>query len=555
MNEYLLLPLLLVGSSVLFVVFVQHALAGGDREAGEAQFPPPIAPALLGICGALGIFLRLYGVDRSLWLDEFGTRWAVEGSLNDLLMRVWSFHGQSPLYYTAVWGLTSFAGESEIAMRSFSLALGAGTAWCCYKLGKHLFGSAAACAAAVLYWLSPAAVEMEAQARPYALALLMATLMLYGFARAVRNGDRSGRWLFVCGGLGLFWAQYILALAALGLAVAYVMVRPLREHYPFRQFAFDALMQGLPALLSVPHILSLWNRRGMLEWLGRPNPLVFFELAGPFLIAALIPLLLRLRGRLSPYTRAMVLALWIWIVTQAGLLYLLAFLDINLLHPRYLVVVVIPMVLLAGAALARLPPSLTIAPIGYWLFFAGVMFGLNFHAHGSFSRAGFQDWAGAVACLNRQQAHPESAILYRSGFVEEDQMRKEAISSAVFAPLRGLALANAPIIQLTYSWNERLHEEYFARVVVPVLARAQVFYFLTCAGCFNERTGQYPRELTSWVERRFGDFERIALPAGRGITLYRFARMPPASPPLAQGVAAPAGCGASGLFLRRSRFA
>ena len=72
--------------------------------------------------------MRLYGFNRSLWLDEFGTLWAVEGSMGQLLERVQAFHGQSPFYYSLVWLWVNLLGESEIVMRGLSLILGVGTA-------------------------------------------------------------------------------------------------------------------------------------------------------------------------------------------------------------------------------------------------------------------------------------------------------------------------------------------------------------------------------------------------------------------------------------------
>jgi hypothetical protein len=52
---------------------------------------------------------------------------------------------------------------------------------------------------------------------PYALALFLAVIMLYGFARAVRQGDRVGRWLFIAGGAALCSTHYVLILVAAGV--------------------------------------------------------------------------------------------------------------------------------------------------------------------------------------------------------------------------------------------------------------------------------------------------------------------------------------------------
>ena len=69
------------------------------------------------LCGVAGIAFRLYGLDRSLWLDEFGTLWVVEANFASLIDRVFSFQGQTPFYYTCVWLAIQLFGESEVVLR------------------------------------------------------------------------------------------------------------------------------------------------------------------------------------------------------------------------------------------------------------------------------------------------------------------------------------------------------------------------------------------------------------------------------------------------------
>jgi hypothetical protein len=527
-NEYLILPIVALGAVIILVVLLQNAFApaGLRREAMAAPPPDSLSRGAIIffiLSGLFGLFLRLYGFNRSLWLDEFGTLWAVEGSMGTLLERVRTFHGQSPFYYSLVWLLVKLLGESEIVLRGLSLVLGVGTTYGLYLLSNLLFEKRTALITVTFYWLSPAIVQLESQARPYALALLMAVVMFYGFAQAARDGDRFGRWLFVFGGAGLFLAQYVLILAACGVAVAYFLTGRIRAQYHFSQFAFDAVIQIIIASSCLLHVISLWNRRNGLSWLGPPNYLTLFELIGPFFIIAIISLMLRFRGQVSVFQAAMVRVLWITFLVHSCLIYLLAYTGTNFLHPRYMVVLIIPIIILAAGALTKLPSQLNIAPMLYWLSFIGALFLFNFSNYGAFSRAGFQDWKTAVSCLDQFVGRdPEAIVLYRSGFVEEDEFGGEKISTAVLAPLRSLT-QEAKLIGLTYSWDKSWREDYFTRVVEPVIDRAPIFYFLTCAGCFNQATGQYTENLTAWVEQKFpGRFQRTVLHVGRGITLLRF---------------------------------
>jgi Dolichyl-phosphate-mannose-protein mannosyltransferase len=533
MDEILLLPTILLGGLSLLPAWflrandkpvfsgrAEDAIAESKRNSDKGIILFTIASAIIG----LG--LRLYGFNRSLWLDEFGTLWAIEGSMAELWQRVYDFHGQSPLYYLLVWPFFHFIGESELSMRLLSLLLGIGTACGSYLLGSLTYGRNIGLISASALWLSPTVVQLDSQARPYALALLMTAMMLYGFARAARDGDLCGRWLFVLGGVGVFYAQYLLVLPVIGCAAGYLLLARLRLYYRFRQFVLDIAVQILLASLCFPHVLALWVRRGSLSWFGRPNYLTMFELIGPFIILALTPFIARGQKFGTDFQQAIAWVLWLTMAVHAGSLYLLAYLGTNLLHTRYMVVMIIPTVVLAAAAYVRLPRYLTIGPLLYCVFFVGAYFSFNFAAFGSFSRAGFQDWKEAVYCLD-QLVHqePEALVLYRSGFVEEDQRIDGKISSVIFAPLRNSAVRPVRwnLIVLNYSWNKSWRREYFARVVEPAISRAKGFYFLTCAGCFNDATGKYPEELAAWIEESFqGRFQKRLINAARGITLVRF---------------------------------
>ena len=96
-------------------------------------------------------------------------------------------------------------------------------------------------------------------------------------------------------------------------------------------------------------------------------------------------------------------------------------LGTNLLHQRYMLVIVVPAVLIAAIALNSIPRNIFAVPLAYWLIFIGVSFAMNFKAYGTFSRAGFQDWRYAFGCVqDLVRDEPKAIVLYRSGFVEED---------------------------------------------------------------------------------------------------------------------------------------
>ncbi len=77
--------------------------AASEDETGAHRAFSKVTIGLIIVAAVAGGFLRLYGLDRSLWLDEFGTLWVAEGSLTALTDRGASFQAQSPFYYSIIW--------------------------------------------------------------------------------------------------------------------------------------------------------------------------------------------------------------------------------------------------------------------------------------------------------------------------------------------------------------------------------------------------------------------------------------------------------------------
>lgn len=530
---FLIIPFVALGVvAILFVLW----LADHPRITTKTQHPENPNSATVTVpliifaaaSGVLGLVFSIYGYDRSLWLDEFGTLWTIDGDLRQVIHRALSFQGQSPFYYLIVWAFKQLIGVSEITLRLPSLFFGVATVCAVYLIGALVCNQRVGITAASLIWLSPTMAKLNADARPYALALFMTAILFYGFIRSTQFADRRGRWLFIAGGVGLFSTHYLLTLVAIGVAASYLCLPPLRVRYAPRQFATDVGVQLLLVGWALPQLFQLWSRRTELSWLGDPNYLAFFELVGPFIIAGLIYSLSQRVALTSALQQATVRLFWISVVVSIALLEILGILGVNLLERRYMIPVTVPAVIIAAIAFAWMPRKIVVISLTYWLLFTGMAFALNFRAYKTFSTAGFQDWRKATTCLVKlTQRDHNPLILFRSGFVEEDlRTRRESPPSVVFAPLYGTASASKPsnLIPLTYSWLIPGNLEYMFEAVEPNLRAISIFYFLSCANCFNQATGKYPVLFRDWVESRFPNkFLAQPIDAGNGITLIRFA--------------------------------
>ena len=125
--------------------------------------------------------MRIAGFTNSLWLDEFGTLWTVEGNLRQTWHRAVTFHGQTPFYYLLAWVPVHTLGESEASLRLLSLASVCAATLVIWRIGVLAHGSRACLFGAALFWLCAPAVTNSANARPYALAMVTAAIAILGF--------------------------------------------------------------------------------------------------------------------------------------------------------------------------------------------------------------------------------------------------------------------------------------------------------------------------------------------------------------------------------------
>ena len=162
----------------------------GGRILGWAR---PSAAALL--TGAVG----LYGLaEKSFWIDEGATGWAVVRSWGDLWVIATQHEPNLGLYYSML-KLWSIFGTSEFVLRLFSLLCMVAAAPLLYALGRRLFGPRVGFIAGLLFGVNAFVLRYAQDARPYALAVLTVTATSLLYVIALEKG--SARW----------WAAYTTA--------------------------------------------------------------------------------------------------------------------------------------------------------------------------------------------------------------------------------------------------------------------------------------------------------------------------------------------------------
>lgn len=165
-----------------------------------------------------------------------------------------------PLYYALAWLWTQLTGTGEFALRSLSALAGVATVPVAFLLGAELRGRRAGIVAAALVAVNPMLVWYSQEARGYALLVLLTSLSLLYFVRALDRGRRGdfGAW-GVASALAL--ATHYFALFPVAAEAAWLLLRRRRE--ALRGLAIVAGAGLLLAPLAIHQMLD-----GRAEWIG-----------------------------------------------------------------------------------------------------------------------------------------------------------------------------------------------------------------------------------------------------------------------------------------------
>jgi mannosyltransferase len=135
-----------------------------------------------------------------------------------------------PLYFILAWLWATLFGEGEEALRSLSALLGTATIPVVYAAAKQLISQRAGLVSAGLCAVHPLLVWYSQEARPYALLILLGSLSLLAFARALDDPSPPRlAWWGLASSLALtthYHAVFLVAAETLWLLVA----SPRRRH-------------------------------------------------------------------------------------------------------------------------------------------------------------------------------------------------------------------------------------------------------------------------------------------------------------------------------------
>ncbi|MCP3784411.1 glycosyltransferase family 39 protein [Micromonospora sp. A3M-1-15] len=178
--------------------------------------------------GLLTLVVTLAGIGHAQpWRDELATWSAATRPVPDLVRLAGTIDAATGPYYLLMHGWAALFGTSPAALRLPSALAMAGAAALTARLGARLAGSRAGLLAGLLLAVLPATSRYGQEARPYALATLLAVLATLLLAEALRRPTwrRFTGYAAAVAALGLLHLIALTLLAAHALVVLLVAAR------------------------------------------------------------------------------------------------------------------------------------------------------------------------------------------------------------------------------------------------------------------------------------------------------------------------------------------
>ncbi len=377
--------------------------------------------ALTGLALAAAVLLGyLRTLGWSLWLDEAVSAWAVHAPISTYLSSFRSGHSvglyNMVLYYVLLKPWAALVGQSELALRGFSVICFLAAAGLLYRLAGR-WGRPVAVATLIAFLGNPFLADRASEARGYALALLL-TVASSELLLCLLDQPRLGLWL----AYGLLVAALVAAdvfgyLLLLAHALAYLRLR--RDRTARTQmlacFAGVSLVVSPLLYLIVRANHAGTNSFGGLTWIEPVTPHSLFatlaELAGnsiPALaLAFAAAFFVALRGELPRTLR-------VWTLYSLALpvvLLAVASIERPLFVSRYLAVASPALALATGVLLAHAVRRASIASLAT-LTLAGLTLLVSVGAPPVLRVR--QNWREAAVSLRAER--PEAPIVVASDY-------------------------------------------------------------------------------------------------------------------------------------------
>ena len=404
--------------------------------------PRQFSYALLWTFTLLGLLLRTYGIQASLWMDELHTAWVVAGGLNELPGRAALGNNHSSYFYLP-WVSTNVFGTHEWSLRLTSVIAGTVLIPLMFLATRRWTQSRlAALLSAGLVAIDPWCVVFAQEARVYALVQCIGLLQLLTLWNVVKRPQLAHRVALIALSTLLFYLHFtsiLLLLAELLFCLAMYCRSSRRNGYSVSQLLCDAALVFVGMLPAWPQLVDIASRRSNWELFVHVPTAAQFIYLFPLDLYVLAPILcagIAVVGRaLAKDTvagRRIRPAVWllvsVWFFVPMATAAMLTWTDVaRIFHARYLITVSLAPILFASLLCAICARPVRMA-------FTVVMMLIALFSHGPIRqilRDGDvichrrENWRDALRWI-REHAREGAPLLFHSGLIEADDLARQA---------------------------------------------------------------------------------------------------------------------------------
>jgi mannosyltransferase len=386
---------------------------------------PKRAPVILAALTIVGAALRLHLLSaRSLWVDEAASVHFASVPWWPFLRLLAGYQGNMTLYYFLLRAWIHL-GDSEFVVRGLSVLFGVLTIPVMYALGARLFDRATGLAAAALLTVHSFHVQWSQEARGYSLLLLLLVLATYALVSAMESNQESHWVIFAFVAALCVYAHIFAVLVLIAHALAIAFPGPFRigrRNVAATLLAFALFIAPMAAWV----LREVLGHSSQINWIPQPTRVSIFQFlelltarGGWLLVVIYLSLcglaFVRAGSVASSYKENWALRLFaLWLVLPP--LLTLAATPIKVLFlPRYMVICVPAVVMLAARGLANL---YRMAVVERWAAAACFILVMTLSARGalryftSFATEA-TDWRSAVSFILQHQQPGDGAVFYR----------------------------------------------------------------------------------------------------------------------------------------------
>lgn len=320
-------------------------------------------PFFIALITLFGAFLRLKKLTfQSLWFDElFSLDIALDKSPLDIT-EISKSHGfNPPFYYILLWLWGKISGVNEYSLRFFSALMGILGILALYFLARELFSKKAGVYASLLASINFFHIYYSQEARSYSFIFLLTILSYLFLIKLLKNPNFKNAILYIVSTVALLYSHYFGYFVLASEIVFLVFALFSKGKEKIKRLKYLAISIGsitvfvlpwLPALSRIEKISSFWTEK--------PTPHFFityfktFLGHEPFLIMIFSLLLIIYFIHQSDksvnfeYHKTL---LFLWVFITLFIPYFRSFGHPSPLHPRYAIVILPALILMAAKAI------------------------------------------------------------------------------------------------------------------------------------------------------------------------------------------------------------